>query len=186
MICPKCNFKLVNGCCVKCGYLSNGNQVKNIDIDKNEDLKLYNKNFYALNQNKNLLLITLLGPLYFSYMGYFFIGTILGILDFISFISLPVLYNLMFNTNNVFSITSPSVQIYIIINRLIYILFANYICLLIDKIKVNYIKKKYKDNYKEKLKNYKHKKYYLLLTLLVYVILILIFIISRRIKNGLM
>lgn len=171
MMCPKCNFKLVDGCCVKCGYLSNGNQVKNVDIDKNEALKLYNKNFEDIVRNKNLILITLLGPLYFSYMGYFFIGTILGIIDTLVFINIPHIYNLIFNTNNLFTITSPSIQIYIIINRLMYILFANYICLLIDKIKVNYIKKKYKENYKYKLKNYKHRKLYLLLTILIYVVL---------------
>ena len=85
MKCIKCNGKIVDGCCVRCGYLENGNQIKTKVKDKNEDLKLFNKDFYIINQNKNLLLVFILGPLYFSYRGYFFIGTILGIIDYLIF-----------------------------------------------------------------------------------------------------
>lgn len=183
MNCPKCNSKLVDGCCIKCGYLNNGNQIENKNIDKNEDLKIFNKDFDRINLNKNLLLVFILGPLYFSYMGYFFLGTILGILDYLLF------YYVMNNIDTSISLlfgTLPFGLLYIFINKLFYVVFANYTCLLIDKIKVKIIKNKYKENYKEKLKEHKYHKYYLLFTIIIYMVLILMFIISRRIKNGLL
>jgi len=182
MNCPKCNSKLVNGCCIKCGYLSNGNQIENKNIDKNEDLKLFNKDFDKLNLNKNLLLVFILGSLYFSYMGYFFLGTILGILNYFLF------YFVMNNIEISISIfgTLPVGILYFFINRLLYIIVANYICLQIDKVKIKIIKTRYKDQYKEKLNSHRYHKYYLFITIVIYVILILMFIISRRIKNGLL
>jgi len=178
MICPKCNGKIVDGCCTKCGYLENGNRIENNNIDKNEDLKLFNKDFEIINENRNLLWVFILGPLYFSYRGYFFLGTILGLIDYFIFYyfintSIMVL---------VFGITMIG-PIYILINRLIYIIFSNYICLLIDKIKIKRIKKKYKESYKDKLKEYKHNKYYLIFSIIIY--LALIFIITKIIQNGL-
>ncbi|MBR6690538.1 MAG: hypothetical protein IKL65_04335 [Bacilli bacterium] len=181
MKCSRCNGKIVDCCCVKCGYLENGNKIENKEIDKNEDLKLFNKDFDIINRNKNLLLIFILGPLYFSYRGYFFLGTILGLIDLFAFY-----YSMNLLSIAIFIFGSTYVSLfYLLINRLIYIIFANYICVLIDKLKVKRIKKKYKEDYKNKLKEYKHNKYYLLITLIIYLILFIMFIISKGIKNGL-
>ena len=75
---------------------------------------------------------------------------------------------------------------YLLMNRLIYVIFSNYICILIDKFKIKRIKKKYKEDYKNKLKEYSHSKINLLITLLIYFILISIFIIIKRVQNGLL
>lgn len=179
MKCLKCNSQIIDGCCIKCGYLENGNQINYKEIDRYEDLKLFNKNFDKINQNKNLLLIFILGPLYFSYMGYFFLGTVMGLIDYF------LLYYTMNNILWIFGNSSLTI-IYFLVDRLIYIVLSNQICILIDKIKIKLIKRKYKENYKDKLKEYKHHKYYLLFTLIIYYILILMFIISRGIKNGLL
>jgi len=179
---PKCNGKIVDGCCVNCGYLENGNQIKNKNIDKNEDLRLFNKDFDTIITNKNLLLIFILGPLYFSYRGYFFLGTILGIIDYLVFYYSMNLFNILVLIFGGFQVAI----ICFFINRLIYIIFSNYICVLIDKFKIRRLKKKYKENYKNKLKEYKHNKYYLLITLIIYLILIMSFIILKRIQNGLL
>ena len=183
MRCEKCDGKIVGGCCTKCGALQNGNQINEVEIDKNEDLKLFNKDFDIINQNKNLFLIFIFGPLYFSYRGYFFLGTILGIVDYL------FLYYMMNNVLNIaiFIFGSGLVFIlYMFINRLLYIIFSNYICLLIDKHKVKKIKEKYTKNYKSILKKHKHKKYYFILTLVVYFVLIALFVIIGGIKNGLL
>lgn len=182
MKCIKCNGKIVDGCCVHCGYLENGNQIKQKNKDKNEDLKLFNKDFDIIIQNKNLLLVFILGPLYFSYRGYFFIGTILGILDYLIFYFSMNSFSILTIIFGGFQVAS----IYFLVNRLIYIIFSNYICILIDKFKIKMKKKKYKDKYQEKLKEYKHNKYYLLITLIIYVIIIIIFTIIKRIQNGLL
>ena len=181
MKCDKCGGQIIDGCCIKCGYLENGNKIEIKESCKNEDLKLFNKDFSIISENKNLLLVFILGPLYFSYRGYFFIATILGILDYLLFYysmnSIP--YIILLISNSFIGV------LYFFINRLIYIIFSNYICILIDKLKIKRIKKKYKENYKQKLKEYKHNKYYLLITFVIYLILILMFVIIKRIQNGL-
>lgn len=182
MNCKKCNGKIIDGCCTKCGYLNSGNKIISNETDKNEDLKLFNKDFNIISENKNLLLVFLLGPIYFSYRGYFFLGTILGIVDYLIF------YYIM-NALDVFVFILGGFGFavaYILINRVLYIIFSNYLCILIDKFKVKRIKKKYKENYKNELKYYKHNKWYLLITIIIYIILILIFVIYKRIKNGLL
>lgn len=183
MRCKKCDGKIIGGCCTKCGLLQNGNKINEAEIDKNEDLKLFNEDFDVINQNKNLFLIFIFGPLYFSYRGFFLLGTVLGIVDYL------LLYYLMNNVLNiVIFIFGPGLVfiLYILINRLLYVIFSNYVCLLIDKYKVKKIKEKNQKNYKKILKKYKHNKYYFILTLAVYFVLILLFVVSRGIKNGLL
>ena len=185
MICIKCGGTILDGCCTKCGYLTNGNKVEDKNNDRNYELKLYNKDFNKISMNKNLLLITILGPLYFSYMGHFFLGTILVLLDYF-YIYYSLKFFSIFNvlTMGIFSSTLQIIFI-ILINRLFYIIFSNSICLSIDKYRIKRIKKKYKDNYIEKLKSHKHHKYYLILTILLYVIVLSIIVIIKRINNGL-
>ena len=43
MVCKHCNGKIVDGCCTKCGILETGNRIEEINVDKNEDLKLLNE-----------------------------------------------------------------------------------------------------------------------------------------------
>lgn len=180
MICPKCNSKIVNGCCIRCGYIDSGNKIQNgdMDIDKYSDMKMFNKDFDKLNRNKNSFVIFLLGPLYFSYMGYFFIGTVLGLIDYL-------LFYILMNNTFIFSFVFIT-YLYIFLNRIIYVVFSNYICILIDKYKIKRIKKKYKDNYLSKLKKYKHHKIYLLFTMLLYILIILIFAVVKRYQNGML
>ena len=147
MKCPKCSGKIKDGCCIRCGYLSNGNQIKDEYTDKNYELKLFNKDFDSINMNKNLFLIAILGPLYFSYRGYLIIGTILGLIDFILFYYLVLLVSIP-----IFSSTLMC-YLYIFLDRLLYVVVSNYICILIDKFKIKMYKKKYKSNYIEKLKS---------------------------------
>lgn len=180
MKCPKCNSEIMDGCCIKCGYLLNGNQIEEKDADKFKEQKIFNKDFDKINRNKNLLLVWILGPLYFSYRGYFLMGTILGIIDYFVFY-----WFMNIITLNLFGNT-PLVFLFLLVDRLIYVVFANYICLLIDKIKIKLIMKTYKDNYIDKLRKYKHKKIYLLFTIVIYIVLIFLFFMIRRYKNGLL
>ena len=180
MNCSKCGGKIVDGCCIKCGYMVNGNKIKSTSEDKNYELKIFNKNFDKICMNKNLLLIALLGPLYFSYMGHFFLGTILVIFDIVYFIASNMftsILNMVFF--NMLSVTLLKIFI-VVFNRLLYIIFANKICLLLDKLKIKKIKKKYKENYIEKLENYKHHKYYLLLTVIIYLIALVAYVTIKR------
>lgn len=186
MNCPKCNGKIIDNCCVKCGYLTNGNKIENREIDKNYELKLFNKDFDIINRNKNLFLVFILGPLYFSYRGYFFLGTVLTLIDFLYFFYSSSFISILLSLKGIWYSNVIAIIITIIFSRLFYIIFSNAICLLIDKYKIKKIKNKYKCNYIDKLKNYKHHKYYLIFTVVLYLIVILMFTIIRRIKNGLL
>lgn len=181
MKCPKCEIELINGCCLRCGYLPNGNQIKyNYEtIDKFKEQKLFNKNFDTMYRNEKLYINFILGPLYFSYRGHFILGTISVFIDFL-------LFWLVGNIAAMFSFFPIIMCVYMAINRIIYSGFSNVICLLIDNIRIKSIKKRCKDNYLEKLKDYKHKKIYLLLTILFYLIPIVIFALLRRYQNGML
>jgi len=164
------------------GYMLNGNQIEEKNADKFKEQKLFNKDFDKINRNKNLLLVSILGPLYFSYRGYLLVGTVLGIIDYFIFYWFMNSITLNFLTfGNI-----PLAFLFFLIDRLIYVVLANYICLLIDKIKIKLIMKTYKDNYIDKLSRYKHHKIYLLFTIMIYIVLIIMFIMIRRYKNGIL
>jgi len=182
MNCPKCNSEFMDGCCIKCGYMLNGNQIEEKNADKFKEQKLFNKDFDKINRNKNLLLVWILGPLYFSYRGYFFIGTALGIIDYFIF----YLFMNSITLNFLIFGNILLVFLFFLLDRLIYVVLANYICLLIDRVKIKVIRKIYKDNYIDKLRRYKHHKIYFLFTIIIYIVLIFIFFMIRRYKNGLL
>jgi len=175
MICPKCNIKLNRGCCIKCGYMENGNTIK-LEETKNEKFeyqKLFNKNFDAMYRNEKIFFSLILGPLYFSYRGHFIFGTILVLIDAFLFYFVNAVFSYM-------SLYIIWIFLYILLNRLLYATLSNSICLFIDDIRIKQIKKKYKEDYIYKLEKYKHRKIYLLLTILFYIVLIGIIMIINR------
>ncbi len=185
MNCPNCNGKIIDGCCINCGYLINGNKIdkSNETEDKYFLQKMFNDDFDTIYRNKNIFLVFILGPLYFSYRGYFIIGTMLTFIDFLIYCFNVTIVN-RFVLNSIFS--TPLIIFCVVFSRTIYCLFANTICLLIDKIKIKVIKKIYKDKYIEKINDYKHRKIYLILTVLFYLVPIILFVIIKRYQNGLL
>lgn len=172
MECPKCGGIIIDNCCIKCGQLINGNKIK---IEENMNDKFYlqrkfNKYFETMYRNEKTYINFFLGPLYFSYRGHFFTGTILVFVDFVMycFIASIIFINPM--------VSGLIRLIYLFLNRLVYATIANSICVFIDNIKIQRIRKKYKENYIEKLEKYKHREFYLLLTIIFYLIIILLFV----------
>jgi len=167
MLCPNCKIKIKNNCCLKCGYMTNGNNV-NLEYknnDKLKDLRLYNKNFDIYYRNENYIWPLLLGPLYLSYRGNLILGTILGLIDcwlvnsILETISIPVIggfsiYLLIF---------------YLIVSRIIFGTTFNALCIQLDKLKIKYIKNKYPKDYKKKLLKHKNRIIYVLISILIYV-----------------
>lgn len=170
MKCKNCGGTIIDNRCIKCGRLTNG---KKVNINKNDNDKFYlqkkyNKNFDSMYRNEKTYINFFLGPLYFSYRGHFFTGTILVFLDFFIYIFLTSII-----------IINPAVSklirlIYLFINRLIYATISNSVCLFIDNLKISRIKKKYKANYIEKLEKHKHRELYLPLTIIFYLIIIVL------------
>lgn len=183
MICPRCNSKIYKDCCLKCGYLVNGNQITTDEknINKFEDQKLINSKFDDMYRNKKMYINFILGPLYFSFRGHLVLGILCCILHYINIMYIPVLFS------NVFFIPSTLIiYLYIFLSRIMYCTFANTICISIDNLKINHYKRTYKNNYKNKLSKYKYRSLYLIINILLIILFVLFFVIYKGYKNGLL
>ncbi len=170
--CPKCNIKMLNNCCVRCGYMINGNYSNQKLESKYEELKLYNKSFEKMNYNKNKTQIFILESSYFSYRDHLLFGILLGIVD--SIVSI-FLISLMINyiKDDFIIIYVELIIVYIFIKKIIYVIFANTVCLKLDYKKIEKIKKN-NINYKDILIEHKDKsKIKLIISLLIYIVVVI-------------
>lgn len=167
--CPKCHSEVLDGCCLKCGYMFNGNTVSLEEPrDRNQDIKLFDSDFEKICRNDNYYMPLLLGPFYFSYRNNFLLGFILGIMDFF-------LFNLcVFLAGYLQSLGIIMIIVYIFINRIIYASFSNELCIAVDKLKIRKIKKKYGLNYHEKLLQHHNSFLKVFITLGLYILIMLV------------
>lgn len=176
MKCPKCNSNMMNGCCLKCGYMSNGNYVNKEEIKRNiSDIELFDKDYDKMNRNSNSYLPFMLGPFYLSYKGNFWLGFFLGIFDYL----IRILSSLT-------TIPLVCMIIYFIISRLSYLIFANQLCIFLDKKKISKIKSKYGDNYKEILNKHHNKISYIFLTIILYIFIVWLIFLFIKYKKYFM
>ena len=176
--CPECGFYLSNhSYCVKCGYTKN---VFSTDMKKytnQNDVELYMKNSYIkVVYNKNLFLIFLLGPLYFSYFKFYGIGFLLF---FLEFIDAYFIFNFFFT----FGFGIEPLVIYYLGSRIFYVVVANFVLLKLIGKRVDSIKKE--KNYQEKISSENSCSFYSLLVSIVFVcFFLLLFLVWYRIQNG--
>lgn len=157
--CPKCNSNMIDDCCVKCGYMTNGNISGTYKPDKNEDLKLYNKYFEEMNINKYKFLIFILESSYIAYKKHYLSATLIGFIDSIITALMWIITSIFVDGYSRLNIWISFLFlfmfiVYLIIKKIIYVMFANTICLKLDQIKINKIKES-NDNYKIIFKNNK-------------------------------
>lgn len=169
--CPKCQSEVLDDCCIKCGYMINGNMVKLEEApDKNLDLKLFDKDFDKICRNENYYIPLIMGPLYFLYRSNFWLGFLFVIADF--FLLIFVFYIISYLK----MLAHFLLMLYIVINRIMYAAFANELCIFIDKIKIKKIKKKYGQKYREKLLSHHNRIFFVILTLEIYILLFILMI----------
>ena len=140
MNCPKCGKPLHKDFCMHCGYMLNGNIIdtkKKIEASKLE--KYLGNDYEAIIHNENTKIIFFLGPLYFSYHNYFFLGTILSFFDTYIILKSRIIAQTFLNTNIInfyLNFDIPIMIITFLISRLFYIMTANgiYLKLLNRKI----------------------------------------------------
>lgn len=143
-ICPKCKGIMVKGCCVKCGYMSNGNVVGTYKTDDcYEELRIYDNHFEEIYRNGNQMMTFLLGPLNFSYRGCPIIGGVITALHIYLFFVVSNLLNPVSKINSFIYLLFH--LLYTIIVRVAYCTFVNRVILKIDAIKIYIIKNKTKD-----------------------------------------
>lgn len=136
MDCPNCKRKMRkennNYHCVRCGFMSNGNHINTNDRKETNLQKYLDKEFETINYNKNFFIPFLFGPLYLTYKGCVFAGTLLLGLDIFLYISIGML-------------TSSRLLIYLVLItlRIIYTICANEIYITHCK---NKIKKDIEEN----------------------------------------
>lgn len=178
MNCPKCNSKMIDNCCIKCGYMMNGNNVTMKSIDKNNGLKIYNDNYDIMLHNSNSLMVFIFGLPYLAYDGYIFYGLLGGILEF----SLFMMYSYLISyipLGNFFQFSS--MLMYIIITRYLCSSFLNSLCLYLDKRNIEKLKKHKDYRLVKSVHGYKG----IFLVYLIYFIIIFLLIIYKRMLNGL-
>lgn len=163
MKCPKCHINSPGDFCVRCGYIDEETRMKTHKINfEKSDLEKYLKNYYTrvlYNQNKKI--VFLLGPLYFAYLNYFYLSFVLGIIDIFVTLSFGYLFESTF-----------VMVISFILNRFLYVMFANSLYMYLTNKKISKWKKKYDKDYIKILQTKKSKNYFLpLLVITSYVVL---------------
>lgn len=177
MKCPKCMSKMIDGVCIKCGYMKSGGKIK-IDYDeKKSDLELYEKDYNKMIHNKGLLKPFLLGFLYVTYKGYFIIGFILTTIEWI----------ISFNLFNFFGTFANSFKLafsfvfwifYFLIMRFILSGLLYPFILYLDKRRILKIKKESPENYRYILANHEvHGTFLVIMNILIYVLIYVIYLV---------
>ena len=189
MNCPNCGGKIFDGCCVKCGYLNNGNKISLKDKkDKNEDVKIYQKNFDIMLHNNNWYIPFIIGPLYLSYKGYLVLGAILTYLDLLIYYLILMIPSVLPSKLLVLPFFSQlgmyTFILYFIISKLLYSATLNSLCLELDKKKTEKIKNNNPKNYKNILAKHSNHVLFPIIAILILIMFLFILIMIRRIQNG--
>ena len=151
MKCPKCGMPLMKDSdhhfCPYCGHLDEDRQIKMKTEDKETDMELFlGDDYLKIINNDTWLSCLLLGPLYFCYRGFLLLGFLLMVLEWFIWylvlrlaaggIVLLLVFLVMFLFTRGFFMTFI---------KMIYINF--------NKKRIEKIKKKYPDSYRDKLEN---------------------------------
>ena len=147
MRCLKCSGKVIDGVCIKCGYMQNGKNVSFNYDDKKTDLEIYEKDYDDMLHNRKLWKRYLLGTFYIGYKTHLLIGVILSFIELICFyFCFRFFSSFAFAFSNIFGLTFTFI-IWIFM-RLILTSVLNPFILYLDKRDIKRIKKSYSKNYK--------------------------------------
>lgn len=179
MNCPKCNAKIRNNCCVGCGYMTNGNYVRiNSSTINHKDLRTYNNSFEEMTRNEKKFVTFLLGSFYFSYRNHFLIGILISTFDILLSGFIIEFFDTFFAQSHVIMVYLVKLYIllYIIINKIFYMTFANMICLKLDELRLKRLKSKH-NNYEKLICRHEDKSVFKLLLNLIFCFVVLFAII---------
>ncbi len=190
MKCPNCKADMSDrDYCIRCGYMKNGKFIGQYNpVDKDADLKAYQDHYEEMLWNNKLYKPFFLGCFYFSWNRHLFVGLISGFIGLalyyllmILFLSFPLLDNIPINDIQQASVFMFSVAAIIII-RTLYAAIANTICLYLDRKKILFMKKKYPEEYMQKLLKQKPRSFMqVLMHVMLYMLFFVIFLILARV-----
>ncbi len=141
MICPKCKMKINNpDYCFHCGYMSNGNVIETKKTVPTMLELYFNEKDDKYIRNRNWLVAGILGPVYIFCHGYYVVGLLLIVLDY-----LVSLFFLIFNHALLYYYVVLLLNvIYFVVNRVLWATIGNMIYL---KLLTNRLTKMKNDNY---------------------------------------
>ena len=118
MKCPNCGRKMLSDhthtFCIHCGYMENGTFIKKKEDSYVSDVEIYLGNEYeVIYYNNNNYLTLLLGPFYFCYRNYFWLG-ILGFIFnlfcyFLTYCTFPKFFFLTFLLLRILYMTAANI-----------------------------------------------------------------------------
>lgn len=161
MKCPKCKSKMIDGVCIKCGYMKNGGMISVSYDEKKSDLEIYEKDYDDMIHNKKLWKPYLLGTFYIGYKGHVIIGVLLSFIEVVCFYYVYRFFEgFAFTFQLVFALMM-SLTFWIFV-RLILAGVLNTFILYLDKRSIEKIKKNNPKNYKIILASHKSNSPFLL------------------------
>lgn len=185
MKCPKCGKKMTKDFCMFCGYMLNGNYIHKTNYKVNDLAKALGDDYDKVIRNENKFLIFFLGPLYFAYRNYFFLGAILEFLDLVSyfFAMRGIVVMLGQILSNYFLYLF--LFFYFILNKLFWIIFCNPIYKFLINRKIDKIKKQYGKNKDDYIRNIKIRNIYKpVMIIFSFVIIPLIILFFHKLVKG--
>ena len=180
MECPNCGKKMTNNFCMFCGYILNGNYITKNNPKISDIEKVFGDEYNMIVHNDNKLIVFLLGPLYFGYRNYFFLGLILEILNITSYF---ILYNIFYKITNIgpFTFAPVFILFYFLLNKFFWVIISNPVYIFLMNAKINKIKNIYKMNKDENIVNIRIRSIYKPVCIVIFIcfIPIITFIIVR-------
>ncbi len=175
MKCPKCNTKIFDKCCPRCGYLINGININLKETpEKFVDEKNFNKDFDKLYRNENSIYPMLFTGYYLAYHKYMLTGLLVIILKWACVIGLELYLS---NIPIIGAYTEIIVLFFLIIYHFFIGATSNTIILFYDRYKIKSIKKRHPQDYEKYL--YKNTSTSIVPLLLIVLIYMLAYILIR-------
>lgn len=173
MKCLRCGSKVIDGVCIKCGYMKNGKNVSFDYDEKKTDLEIFEKDYSDMLHNKKLWKPYLLGTFYVGYKGHLFIGVILSFIELICFyFCFRFFSGFAFDFSNLFGLTFTFITWIFI--RLILTSILNPFIFYLDKRNIKRIKRSYPKNYKIILAYHKSSSLFLLFLNIIFCVFLFI------------
>ncbi len=189
MKCPKCGKNMTKDFCMFCGYMLNGNYIHKTNYEVSDLEKALGNDYNKVIRNENIGFIFLIGPLYFAYRNYFFLGFVL---EFINIFS----YYFLFACSEALRITPVGIPnmgfwfifiIYFLLNKTFWMTLSNPIYKSLINTKVKKIQGKYpnKNEKDEKLRSIKIRNIYkLILAFILLLLMPIIIVICIKLYFG--
>ncbi len=153
MKCPRCGMPMLKDSnhtfCSHCGYLDDGKEIHGYREQQASDLEIYlGQEYDKIIRNDTPSLCFILGPLYFLYRGFLFLGVLLEVLElYLCYLISLLGYGTMYLHFILFFAS-------LFISRILYTIFSNTICIYLYQLKIRILKKRHPNNYLEYLRKF--------------------------------